>query len=139
MAPPEGFDLPISRTEGDADAGRGHARTQPRARVCRVAPPRSADADFRGDNEQRQKEERFFRSCTAFSSRVIHRLRSRSDASVVSRMVQEHGYAVTHARLPHSLVAGFARVARVPPQRSRSPDGTPARKKTIFHMPLLRR
>ena len=37
---------------------------------------------------------------------------------------------MTHARLPHSLVAGFARVARVPAQRSRSPGGTPARKKT---------
>ena len=91
MAPPEGFDLPISRTEGDADAGRGHARTQPRARVCRVAPPRSADADFRGDDEKSKKEalSHIFRSCTAFSSRVIHRLRSRSDASVVSRMVQD--------------------------------------------------
>ena len=59
MAPPEGFDLPISRTEGDADAGRGHARTQPRARVCRVAPPRSADADFR-ETTKRDKRKRFF-------------------------------------------------------------------------------
>ena len=38
MAPPEGFDLPISRIEEGADAGRGNARTQPRARDCRVAP-----------------------------------------------------------------------------------------------------
>lgn len=91
MAPPEGFDLPISRTEGDADASRGHTRTQPRARVCRVAPPRSADADFREDDEKRKRGALFhiFRSYAAFSSRAIHRLRSRSDVSVVSRMVQD--------------------------------------------------
>lgn len=59
MAPPEGFDLPISRTEGDADASRGHTRTQPRARVCRVAPPRSADADFREDDEKRKRGSAF--------------------------------------------------------------------------------
>ena len=41
MLPPEGFDLPISRIEEGADAGRGNARTQPRARDCHRprAPP----------------------------------------------------------------------------------------------------
>ena len=63
MAPPEGFDLPISRIEGGADAGRGNARTQPRARDCRVPPSRFADADFRETTprkEKRKKTRSFF-------------------------------------------------------------------------------
>ena len=58
MVPPEGFDLPISRIEGGADAGRGNARTQPRARDCRVAPSRFADADFRETTPENRKGRR---------------------------------------------------------------------------------
>ena len=58
MAPPEGFDLPISRIEEGADAGRGKARTQPRARDCRVAPSRFADADFRETTPENRKGRR---------------------------------------------------------------------------------
>ena len=58
MVPPEGFDLPISRIEEGADAGRGNARTQPRARDCREAPSRFADADFRETTPENRKGRR---------------------------------------------------------------------------------
>ena len=73
MVPPEGFDLPISRIEGGADAGRGNARTQPRARDCRVPPSRFADADFRETTPEKRKG----RKRDAFTRRA----RRRSDAT----------------------------------------------------------
>ena len=50
--------MPISRIEEGADAGRGNARTQPRARDCRVAPSRFADADFRETTPENRKRRR---------------------------------------------------------------------------------
>ena len=73
LVPPEGFDLPISRIEGGADAGRGNARTQPRARDCRVPPSRFADADFRETTPEKRKG----RKRDAFTRRA----RRRSDAT----------------------------------------------------------
>ena len=111
MVPPEGFDLPISRIEEGADAGRGNARTQPRARDCRVPPSRFADADFRETTPRKEKRKKNYETL----------LRDARDGGPTRRVggIEKgsgHGYAVTHAHPLGSLVAGFARVARVSSQ-----------------------
>jgi hypothetical protein len=73
LVPPEGFDLPISRIEEGADAGRGNARTQPRARDCRVPPSRFADADFRETTPEKRKGRKITRRFYATRATAVRR------------------------------------------------------------------
>ena len=113
MVPPEGFDLPISRIEEGADAGRGNARTQPRARDCRVAPSRFADADFRETTPENRKERR-----DAFPRRRRFRgARRRSNATRRWYRKRFRTRLCSDARAPAGLSRrGFrSRRSRLPP------------------------